>query len=496
MKSSNFRFYPILAALLLMVFFAACEKDEIKVVDPQPIPTATTTTATSPVAGRLASSGTQVQSSSSAGALEIECISIDYPFDFVIDSVSYTVNSHDDVEDLFNNVVTTTTVQFDFGYPLNVTLEDGSTVVVAGGAELSMLVSACVPGTGWGNGSFPAFFFDDQSCISISYPVTLEDVDGSTIQANNETEFVDLIAVNPNYTFVFPLNVVDTTGAIVAVSGEQELFDLLAECACPGTGTGHGGGSAELSLFLGEGCFSYGYPIDFIDFEGNVSTVNDENELSAALLNGDFFNFVYSFNVTLEADGSVVSIGDEEDFVDVLENCFGGILDEIHAVDFISKSLYDSCYIMVYPFDIDDFGTITTVNNASEAVAFITGGEGVIVFPIEVISNGQQLTLAEPSEYTDLAEDCNDPGLSSVPARIFLSVGIDATSCYELIYPVTITNPDRTTFTLANEAEVNTYLQGSPSELVVFPVDVIETSTGAILRLLGSNDYVALLDNC
>ncbi len=495
MKSS--RFLPILAAMLMLVFFASCEKDEINNTVETTIPTATTTTVSSPVAARLATNGAQAQSSSSTGGLQIECISIDFPFDFDVDGVIYTINSVDDLDTLFSSVVTPNTVSLDFVYPLNVTLEDGSGAVVADGNELSVLVSACVPSSGWGTGQFPAFFFDAAPCLSLSYPVMLEDLDGNPVSAVDEPEFINLLAANPNLTFVFPLSVVDSAGTVISVADEQVLFDMLAMCACPGTGSGHGGNPNELSFFLGEGCFDYNYPINLVDFDGNTITVADENEFSVAILNGEFANFEYSFTVTLESDGSQVVINDENDFTDVFMACFGGPTYGVNAFSFISSTLVDSCYDLVYPFDIDVNGTITTITNATEAQAFANGQQiGYVVFPLDVTQAGQLVTLVDAQAYHDMVSACFGPGTGLVTGTLFIAAGLTWSNCYTLVYPFSITNLDGTVSVISDEVEARSYLDAQMEGDVQFPVDVTQVATGATVTLVDEFALFDLLDDC
>lgn len=512
MKNLSSRFLPLLAAMLLLVFFAACEKDEVDTRTQTQIPPTTTTIITSPVVSRLATNGVQAQSSSSTTGLEIDCISVDYPFDFNADGVVTTMVDEADVIALF-----TSGQQFqslDFVYPLNVTLEDGSTTVAADASELSALVSACVPTTGWGTGSFPAFFFDDANCISLSYPVDLTDMDGNTVSAADEMAYVNLIASNPGLSFVFPLSVADSSGVTVAVADVDALFDILVNCSNPGTGpgtgsgpgTGQGGGTGHSSILLGEGCFDYNYPVNLIDFDGNVVSVMNDNDFSVALLNGDFFDFEYSFSVTLEADGSQVTIADQDDFVNLLGSCISSPTSYgVNAIPFIGIAMFDSCYALVFPFDIDVDGVNITINNAADAQTFVDGQQfGDIVFPVDVTQGGQLVTLTDAQAYFGLVESCTGtgtgpgpgPGAGLVTSSFYIFLGLDVSNCYTLVYPFSITDIDGNVTVIASETEATAHLDSNNEGFVQFPVDVIDTSTGNTVTLADEFELFMLLDNC
>ena len=425
MKNSMTRFLPVLAALLMMVFFAACEKDEINEAPTTPITQPTTTVSASPVATRLATRGAQAQSSSSTDGLQIGCISIDYPFDFDVDGVVYTINSIDDLDTMFSTAVTQNTVSLDFVYPIDVTLEDGTAGVAADGGELSLLVSACIPGSGWGNGAFPAFYFDDPNCVSISYPVTLLDEDGASVTALDATELVSLLAANPFHTYNFPINVVDTAGTVTSVLDEEALFDLLAQCACPGNGGGHGGGngggnggghgvgSGDLSFLLGDSCFTHNYPLDVLDIDGNTVSLADESAFSVLLLNGMFVDFVYPFTVTLVPDGSQITVNNGMNFYNAFATCAGGGTFDysVPAGYFFTLGIEDTtCYSVVYPLTVTDvYGADLTVTSETEARAYIAGSVyGTIKFPVDVVntSTGSTITLADDFAFFNLLGNC------------------------------------------------------------------------------------------
>ncbi len=494
------RLLPVFAALLMMVFFAACEKDEIDTEGTTPITPPTTTIVTSPVASRIANNGTQAQSSSASG-IEIECIEVDVPFDFDIDGVIFTINDSDEFADVLSNNITANTMGLDFVYPLNVTLEDGTSAVVADGTELAVLVSACVPGTGWGNGQFPAFFFDAAPCLSLSYPVALEDMNGAVITAVDEVDFISILAANPALLFVFPLNVVDSSGATVTVVDEVELFDLLAECFWPGSGAGHGGSSGIFSIF-GDGCFDINYPLNIVDFNGVVVAVADENDFSVAIISGDFADFEYPFSVTL-TDGTIVPISDADDFKVMMDECLGVTFDFLDVQDFIEVSWGfggDSCYALVYPFVIEVNGIDTFINESTGAVDFLNGTEvGTVVFPVEVfdIGLGSQITLTSAQDYFDLLLNCFSSGLGVIRSSVFLSMALNnGGSCYTLAYPITISNSDGTKSTLTSEAEAISRLTSRQEGTIDFPVDVVETATGSTVTLANESEYLALYVSC
>jgi len=512
MKRSSF--LSFLATMLLLIFFAACEKDEVTTVENSPITPTVTTTTTSPVASRLATQGTQPQSSSSSDGLEIECITIDYPFEFLVDTVPYTINSVSDLDDLFTNVVTATTMSIDFAYPLNVTTDDGTAVVAADESELAILVSACIPGSGWGTGSFPAFFFDDASCISLNYPVALTDENGATVSAVDASEFTDLIAANPHYSFVFPLSVVDTTGAVVNVQDETELFDLLAECACPGNGGGHGGNGgghgidpSELAFLLGGDCFDYNYPINLIDVAGNSVAVADENGFATLLLNGEVVDFDYPFSVTLEADGSTVTITDSNEFGALFNNCYTFDIG-LSASDFLIPALTDSCYSLVYPFTAESSNGTVTVSNAAEAGALLMNNPNAIInLPTDITQAGATVTITSFDDYYDALVNCSTVGgghggggtggqTGEVPADFFIIAAVYDGSCYTLVYPFDVESTDGTVTTISNASDANAFIQSQTEAYVVWPAEVVETSSGNQVELIDAMEFTDLLVNC
>ena len=206
---------------------------------------------------------------------------------------------------------------FDFVYPITLAYNTGATVTVN---DLDGLINVIINST-------------DQLFINgIAFPFDVETFDESTgsivIETiNNETEFEDLLddcdfdvgsgcVCNAEYDPVC-VEVTDPNGTVFNITYPNECYalcdgfvedDFLDEC--------------EDDDYFDDDflCFDFIYPLDIILDDGTVVTITDDDDFENTMYNNYFFNFVYPFSVELDDDDS---INNEQEFEDLLEDCFG-----------------------------------------------------------------------------------------------------------------------------------------------------------------------------
>ncbi len=387
-----------LFTLLLIIGLSSCKKEEIiDIQEPvleELVPTISST-------NQLVFN---VQSNSADG-LDLDCFTVDFPFGLNADGEITTVNS----EEEFFEVLESEPLVIDFVYPVNVTYDDGETAVANNGEELGELFAACIPDTGWsGNDGFPAFLICDiNSCYQLVYPIGLNDGQGNDFSAASEEEFVELIVNNPELYFNFPISLIDEDGMIVTANNDDELFGLVASCDNnynPGIDTTNYG-------IGGIGCLAFSYPFDVVDFDGNVVTLNDENDYANAMISG-IQGFVYPLSV-IDADGNIVVVNSDEELANALFDCFDGpILTPIIGHILQSSLMGGTCYDLVYPLTGSDMFTGETIEITSDQGALDlvnnSTGDYTLDFPLSVvkISTGETVTIADIEAYFLFLSDC------------------------------------------------------------------------------------------
>ena len=225
-------------------------------------------------------------------------------------------------------------------FPIQVTLEDGTTQGVGSEEELCELYEECFAdefGDDWDEGDWgdyddeweDDFDHEEDMCFTFQFPVNVALPDGSTSSANTEEElegiFEDWYENNPDEeeaypTFAYPLTVIlleDSTTQ--TINSDDELEELFEDC---------------YDDFFEE-CFEINYPVQVQLPDGTVSEASDEEAFYdildtwyEGLADNEepetYPTFVFPIEVTLE-DGTVQTVNSEEDLEELYEECYGEI---------------------------------------------------------------------------------------------------------------------------------------------------------------------------
>ncbi len=335
--------------------------------------------------------------SGSSDGLDLGCFSIKFPFEMVDEEgTTYTFSSEDD----FNLLLDEEVLIIDFVYPVDVIDSDGNESSAADAEELGELFASCVPQGGWEDDTFPAYSVgDENSCYDLSYPITLEDVDGDQVSVENEEELVAAIA-EELYFFVFPIDLVNDEGETVSVANTDEMFEALFSC--------NEWDYADTTVFDWEnefeylGCLRITFPLTVELADGTSVTVNDHMELCDLMITGEISGFGFPLNV-LEDDGSLTVIDNEEELEEALEACEDFWEPPVYEDDFLSLLILlegalgdefgiDPCYDINYPISITlgDDSTVTFQSDEEVENYFVDPAsqeelfESSLVYPVSV----------------------------------------------------------------------------------------------------------------
>lgn len=230
------------------------------------------------------------------------------------------------------------------------------------------------------------FFDSSADCFSLDYPFSLVTGDGTTTSVNNETEYIDLLStVTDSLQYVFPLNATFEGNAVV-INDESEFFDRLDSCY-----------QFEESSGV---CFTLNFPLQIQDDNGDVTTLNNEQELA----NTEWaVGFVFPISVTLE-DSTVLTVNDDQEFDALYNDCFG-----IETCEDCTPS----CFVITYPINlVSDTGAVTTLNNDEEIATFFDNLDEDdffnLTYPLTLeYDSGTTTTVNSDEEFETEIENCN-----------------------------------------------------------------------------------------
>lgn len=503
-------FYKITTVLFLFTFLlTACNKeniDEVITEDPEYTPEIV----------ELNNLLNKIDSSSDLGA-ELDCITIRYPFEFKLESgAKAQINTQIDLESALNENAMDPAV--DFIFPLEIIIPEGDLVEINDNPTLGTYFASCIPDKGWDTAlrsgtSVPAFLMD-ALCYELIYPVNLEDEQGNTYVANDETQLIDLLASNDNIFYVFPMTVLDGEGNEVLLENIDAFFDLIYDCESiypPIVGEG-----IEIQ---GLGCFNLVFPFDVALENGDIVTVNNENEYAALILNGQSIELQFPFSVIsmLDQDQEIIIISDIEDFIAALLAC--GIIIEITETDacdvdahillfFNGLNIFTTnnyVYNIHFPVTLIVDGIEVVLNNGDEYLPAIGGLSNIrpteIVYPVTVTQFGREIVLNNDDDVCDLYNTLDEP-CENKPAHIqfFFNGGSGSpiNCAYYIDYPLEIVRNGTTIQIQSRDdylAELNT--PGAYDEIeLVYPVSAFKYSNNQRITFGSAEDICYFLDNC
>ncbi len=403
----------LISFLFLSLMFVSCDRDNVDDID------ITEETEITDPEGELVDVNPLVGRSGggSDDGLELECLTILYPFQLVdIDGNNISISGPSDFENLSE-----VEVIVDFVYPLNVRHDLDQEVTVDNSEELGELFIECWPDFEDFDEEtrFPAYLISDEtSCYELSYPITLEKVDESQITVGDEDEFVDAL-YSDFYFFVFPFSLIDEDGELVEITDQEVLFDVLIDCNDIdfSDSLDFSWDNADLA------CFQLVFPLDVVLSDGTVVTVENHEEYCDLMLIGTISDFSYPITV-LDEDGTSYVLNDIDELNALIsEHCdywwdvgsdgFFELLILISGTEVQGPGI-PNCYDINYPIEYTDSDDQTiAIDSDEDLINLISSAEfGLdiesLVYPIDVtlISDQSVSTVNNLEDIFAILEDC------------------------------------------------------------------------------------------
>lgn len=204
-------------------------------------------------------------------------------------------------------------------FPFEVELADGDTYTIEEKPDLREIAGDCTEGRPHFKGRF-------KRCFELVFPVGVSYPDGTTAEAADREELKTLFSTwrteNPDATehptLAYPLDIELTDGTTVTVDSREAIREAISDCRRP------------RPHFWRNRCFDLVFPVSVELNDETVVEVADQEALYDVYKEwlesdprGDHPEVIFPVDVTLESDGSVVtlnSLSDLEDLQDVCRN--------------------------------------------------------------------------------------------------------------------------------------------------------------------------------
>ena len=158
-------------------------------------------------------------------------------------------------------------------------------------------------------------------CFNLDFPLSYNTIDGSTIVANSQVEFVESIFRGEFESFIFPIVIADGENVITTVNSSAEFESIVTSCV---------GFNFEIDLltillqsnqeqFVDVSCYDLIFPLSgYGALNDDTITINNLSELRAIK---DFYSVIYPFDIYVTNDDTAVTIENAESYLTILANC-------------------------------------------------------------------------------------------------------------------------------------------------------------------------------
>lgn len=220
------------------------------------------------------------------------------------------------------------------------------------------------------------------------------------------------------------------------------------------------------------GCYTLVYPYSLVTKGNEQITVNDDEELTDALINNDIKSLAYP--VTLQdVDGVNTTVDNRGQLQQLIKDCEdnnnnGGDDGEDNLEDLIELL---PCYSVVYPIQVYNESDTIEIADSLSLVGVIDGEEyEALILPITVIDkDGQSIDVLDNEDLDQLADSCEDDEEDDD----FEDLVEDIEECFSMVFPFELITIDDTTIEVSNQDDFELLVEEGNIKAFVYPFQLI-----------------------
>ncbi len=281
--------------------------------------------------------------------------------------------------------------------------------------------------------------------------------------------------------------------SIIEKNGEYFLKPVIK---FKGTKNNNQGGNSDFVEDYIEdiaGCYTLVYPYTLITKMNDEITVNNDEELTDALINNDIKSL--AFPVTLQdVDGLNTTVDNNGHLKQLIKECEdennnnGGYDENLEELDELLE-----CYSLVYPIQVYSENDTIEITDASELANVIENEEfEAILLPFELVGDdGITFVVEENEELEELAEDCEE----EEDDDDFEEFVEDIEECFEFVFPLDLLSEDNATFTANDQEELETLVEDEEINSFVYPIQLIDKD-GQTIDAATKDELIELAEDC
>lgn len=360
------------------------------------------------------------------------CFDLVYPV--ALKDLNGNTYTADDEADLIDLIATVDDLFFTL--PITVTDAEGDELTIESYDGFSNLVESCD-----GIGVNPPVVIGGQievtgfGCWELQYPFTLQLSDGTTVDIDDEDEYITTILnADDEFQVIYPFTLKSLLNDDeIDVTNDDDYTAALESCGIIITDSSEedcGSTPGHMLLYFNEGsCYEINYPTQ-VQAGGNTYDLNNSedyfNVFAMYASQIDAIEIVYPVAVTDLDSGNEITFNDRDEICDYYQDCFAD--DDTSGCDnpsdddqTIHVALFYNAYNIFSVFDcpfefestvqIEIDGTVYDINSRDDYISAIgtpfSPGLATILFPVNIIDeNGATVTLNSNADVCSFISDC------------------------------------------------------------------------------------------
>ncbi len=279
--------------------------------------------------------------------------------------------------------------------------------------------------------------------------------------------------------------------SIIEVNGEYFLKPVIK---FKGTKNNNQGGNTDfVEDFIEDiaGCYTLVYPYTLLTKTNDKITVNNDEELTDALINNDIKSIDYP--VTLQdVDGLNTTVDNNGQFKQLIKDCDdensgGDIEDNLEELEELLE-----CYSVIFPIQVyNETDTIEVVDSISLVEVIENEDYEAVLLPIDVVSNdGLTSSVENNDDLEELAENCEEDGDDD-----FEEFVEDIQECFSFVFPIDVLSDDNTTYTVASQEELDLLIEDQDINSFLYPLQLLDEDNVTI-DVTSEEELIQLTEDC
>jgi hypothetical protein len=506
----------LLPVLLLAMMFLVTSCDEDLVQED-----ITPNTPTMEVQSQLSLAVGRALPPANNASVDSMCFTFNFPLELALeDGTTITVVNEDALNDAFLDAEVSDNLVTDFVYPLSLTLADGSeTSVDDFEALLEVLIGCFGDFEDWDDedwedegdwndhGDCPGDFDFAGPCFDLVFPITVISGAGETEIADEEAFGEFLVNLNPTdsvpFRFAFPFFVqLSDGGSIVEINSEEDLDAVLDGCDFGDFGDWDDDLDDYFGFGLGAGCFEINFPLT-LSINDQSITISSEEDLLEILGNLEQdaeleIELEFPVSITLLNDESVVTVNSEEELEEAIEDACdfdGGDWDDDDYEDWDFSEGY-GCFEVNFPLNLSVNGEVVTINSEEDFVTVLTDIDEADGLEIELV---YPVTVTVFSDSTTVVINSEEEWEALCDACHFDGGNGDFDGeCFTINFPLNVLIGGETVSVESEEGLESIFIDMNPGSFggFAFPLTVTITDSGEVVTVNNEEEFATLAQHC